>query len=228
MPLAKKFVARYLKYSQVPVEPEDMVNAGCIGVIEGVKRFDPDRGFKFSTYAAWWIRNALQVTQKNETKIFRPKNFGMPYKLWRKAEAIEAQFGREPTAEELGVLEKDLEEWNVHISFVPLDADIWTDNNLNRSGRTLSGDNQVSNFIPDPEPNAEEQLQTHGLQKLLREKVNSLTPREHRVIRHLFFEDYSVEETAEKMGLSPEYVVAIRNAVIVRLRGELHEAATGE
>lgn len=110
-PLIHKFVDRWLKRSSIHIDRDDAMQAGLIGLLRAIKGHDPDCGTRFSTYCAFWVRHEVQTCLLHQTQLYHPKGTGMPYQQHRASEVIKAAFGREATAEELGVSEAQLEKW---------------------------------------------------------------------------------------------------------------------
>lgn len=110
-PLVKKLVARFLKYTRAAIDFDDAMQAGLIGLMIAIRRFDPTKG-RLSTYAGHWINWELRQAISRELIIQYPKSVtGMPYKIFNLAEKIEGQTGKPATAAELGVTEEDLKKW---------------------------------------------------------------------------------------------------------------------
>lgn len=115
--LVRKYVGRQRRRSAQFTEEEDLFQAGCLGFVRTLERFDPSRfsskglGKSFTNYLEAWVRRFVQWDMTDQMPIKRPDGFGMPYKLHLKAEDIHARTGRPATAEELGVTEKQLGEW---------------------------------------------------------------------------------------------------------------------
>jgi RNA polymerase primary sigma factor len=90
------------RYRGMGLPFEDLIQEGSIGLIEAVERFDPERGYRFSSYAVWWIRKAVQEAAVDRSSVIRlPRNVrGKIFKLGRAYRELLAELGREPTAEE--------------------------------------------------------------------------------------------------------------------------------
>ena len=90
------------RYRVMGLPFEDLIQEGSIGLIEAVERFDPERGYRFSSYAVWWIRKAVQEAAVDRSSVIRlPRNVrGKIFKLGRAYRELLAELGREPTAEE--------------------------------------------------------------------------------------------------------------------------------
>src|SRR5579859_3116870 len=110
-PLLRKYVQRVLKYSSVPCEEEDAMQAGRIGFMVAMGRFDPNRPTKFSTMLWPWVRYEVAAVITKETKIKKPRGAGMNYQDYRKCDMIETRLGRPATAEDLGVSQEMMDKW---------------------------------------------------------------------------------------------------------------------
>lgn len=120
--LVHRLTQKYTNYSEVHHEYDDAFQAGCIGLLTAIRRFDLERGTRFSTYAAFWIRYEIQrKCLVFELPICRPLHAGKPYKILRAEEAHESRTGETAQAEDLGVSRAQMERWaDVVFSFCPL------------------------------------------------------------------------------------------------------------
>jgi len=122
------YIAKYLarRYSRSSAPFDDLYQEGCIGLIKASKKFEVERGFKFSTYATWWVRQAILSSLTTSTRTIRlPSHIvQLKLKIFRFSEAYLNQHGKEPSLEEIGT-EIDLEVHKVEkILNLQLEVDI--------------------------------------------------------------------------------------------------------
>ncbi len=197
----------------------DMINDGNMGLIKAAKRFDETRGFKFISYAVWWIRQAILAGLAENSRVVRlPLNrIGTLHKINRTAEKLKQKYEREPTdaeiasAMDIGVKEVDMTivSSRQHAS---LDAPIKTDEDEQAIASLKDNHNN------DPDSKLFRKLLKEELEKVL----GTLKPREEEVIRRNFgvgFEkDFTLEEIGKMFSLTRERVRQIKNNAIRRLR----------
>lgn len=202
----------------------DLISEGNIGLIKAVKRFDPKKGGKLSTYAAWWIKQSIKRALANQSKTIRlPAHLVDKIGRMRRSERkLTEQLGREPTEEEiaqdLGVDPVVVAHWNsVSIKPTSLDAPIGDD-----EGATFSeiiGDERVK--TPFDEINDRQLLEE--VERLL----DRLDRRERDILKYRYGLRGAKVETLEEVGrrfnITRERVRQIQNAALLRLRGMLEE-----
>lgn len=196
----------------------DLINEGNLGLIKAATRFDETKGFKFISYAVWWIRQSILQALAEQSRIVRlPLNrVGALNKIGKKFNELEQMFGREPTTTELAEkLEMSVPEINETIRI---------------AGRHLSVDAPFAqgedNRLLDILPNEQQPPPDHLLiQESLRTEIKSilatLPEREAEVIRLFFGIDspqLTLEEIGEKFNLTRERVRQIKEKAIRRLR----------
>jgi len=196
----------------------DLVQEGNIGLMKAAERFDHRRGFKFSTYATWWIRQGITRALADQSRTIRvPVHMTEAYQRVSKATRRLAQrFGRQPSLEEVAGAVKtanDKVEQTIQVfqDVVALEHPIG-------DGETLLGD-----FIPDREtPQADSQV---GLKEMTREvarALGSLSPREEAVIRLRFGigqgEPMTLEEVGRTLGVTRERIRQIEEKALMKLR----------
>ncbi len=198
----------------------DLINEGNLGLIKAAKRFDETKGFKFISYAVWWIRQSILQALAEQSRIVRlPLNkVGELHKIGRALSGLEQEFGREPSPGEIAD-ELDMSTYEVintlkvsgrHIS---LDAPLNQDEDGNRLLDVL--ENQ---YQPPPD----EALIEDSLKREVERVLSTLTEREAEVIS-LYFginqeKSFTLEEIGEKFGLTRERVRQIKEKAIKRLR----------
>ena len=214
-----RFVVSVAKqYQNQGLSLGDLINEGNLGLIKAAKRFDETRGFKFISYAVWWIRQSILQALAEQSRIVRlPLNrVGALNKIGKKFSQLEQEFEREPTASELA------EELGMSVSEISETIKI--------SGRHLSvdapfvqgEDNRLLDVLPnDQQPPPDTELIQESLRLEVKQVLGSLSEREADVIRLYFGLDsqaLTLEEIGEKFNLTRERVRQIKEKAIRRLR----------
>ena len=197
----------------------DLINEGNLGLIKAAKRFDETRGFKFISYAVWWIRQSILQALAEQSRIVRlPLNrVGALNKIGKAYSNLEQEFEREPNAQELA------QELDMDISEVS-DA-------LKISGRHVSMDapflqgeeNRLLDVLENAEePSPDYSLMSESLKNEIGRVLSTLTERESEVIK-LYFglnneHSLTLEEIGERFNLTRERVRQIKEKAIRRLR----------
>lgn len=197
----------------------DLINEGNLGLIKAAQRFDETRGFKFISYAVWWIRQSILQALAEQSRIVRlPLNqVGSLNKINKAFSKLEQEFEREPSAEELAEL-------------LDLPEDKVTDT-IKVSGRHVSvdapfqegEDGTLLDVLSNSDsPRADNTLLTESLQREIERSLSTLTERERDVIK-LFFgigmnHGLTLEEIGAKFDLTRERVRQIKEKAIRRLR----------
>ena len=215
-----RFVVSVAKqYQNQGLSLGDLINEGNLGLIKAAKRFDETRGFKFISYAVWWIRQSILQALAEQSRIVRlPLNrVGALNKIGKAFSQLEQEFEREPSASELA------EELDMSVFEV---ADT-----LKISGRHLSvdapfaqgEDNRLLDVIQDErQPAPDSILMDESLKEEVKRALATLSERESEVIR-LYFglhkeHSLTLEEIGEKFNLTRERVRQIKEKAIRRLR----------
>jgi RNA polymerase primary sigma factor len=210
--VAKKYMGRGVPFL-------DLIQEGNIGLIRATKKFDYRRGHKFSTYATWWIRQAVTRAIADQGRTIRvPVHMGDQInKLLRVQHQLTQRLGREPSVEELAealdVPPRKVENM-IQVARRPLSLETPTDD---------EEDSVLGDFIEDDEAPAPDETATYNLlREHLEEVLNSLPPREVRILQLRYGlldgQAYTLEEVGRKMGVTRERVRQIEAQALSRLR----------
>ncbi len=214
-----RFVVSVAKqYQNQGLSLPDLINEGNLGLIKAAEKFDETRGFKFISYAVWWIRQSILQALAEQSRIVRlPLNqVGSLNKISKAFQKFEQENERKPSAEELA-LELDLSVEKI------------TDS-LKVSGRHISMDapfvegednSLLDVLVNDDAPVADRTLITESLQKEIDRALSTLTERESDIIKMFFgigCQEMTLEEIGDKFQLTRERVRQIKEKAIRRLR----------
>ncbi len=214
-----RFVVSVAKqYQNQGLSLPDLINEGNLGLIKAAEKFDETRGFKFISYAVWWIRQSILQALAEQSRIVRlPLNqVGSLNKINKAVSTCEQEFERTPSPEELAdVLDLPKEK---------------VSDTLRVSGRHVSvdapfvdgEDNSLLDVLPNNDsPNADRTLLNESLTREIERSLATLTERERDIIK-LFFgigvQEMTLEEIGEQFGLTRERVRQIKEKAIRRLR----------
>lgn len=198
----------------------DLINEGNLGLIKAAQRFDETRGFKFISYAVWWIRQSILQALAEQSRIVRlPLNrVGSLNKISRTFAELEQQYEREPSAEELAdVLELTIQEvestMKISKRHVSMDAPV---------SKETEGTNLYDSIANNKEDNPDTNLMLDSLKNELRRALATLTSRESDVLK-LYFglnggHSMTLEEIGQQFSLTRERVRQIKEKAIRRLR----------
>ena len=214
-----RFVVSVSKqYQNQGLSLPDLINEGNLGLIKAAEKFDETRGFKFISYAVWWIRQSILQALAEQSRIVRlPLNqVGSLNKINKAFSAFEQKYERKPSAEELA-RELDMPEDKV--------ADT-----LKVSGRSTSidapfaegEDNSLLDVLPNADsPVADRSLINESLSKEIDRALDTLTERESEIIKMFFgigCQEMTLEEIGERFGLTRERVRQIKEKAIRKLK----------
>ena len=215
-----RFVVSVSKqYQHQGLSLSDMINEGNLGLIKATERFDETRGFKFISYAVWWIRQSIMQALAEQARIVRlPLNrICQINKMKRTITVLEQKYEREPTTLEISqaleMVPTDVKEAIKNTRrYISMDAPLTQDEEGNMYDVLLSQDASS----PDDE------LLTDSLRKEIERVINTLTQREANIIRLYFGLNgkhvHTLEEIGEKYNLTRERVRQIKEKAIKRLK----------
>jgi RNA polymerase primary sigma factor len=215
-----RFVVSVAKqYQNQGMSLPDLINEGNLGLIKAAQRFDETRGFKFISYAVWWIRQAILQALAEQARIVRlPVNkIGSINKINRVFARLEQEFEREPSSQEIAdVLQVAPEEVKEVLKSngrtVSMDAPISTEEDNNMYDVLQNDDN------PSPDKHLMNESLTYEIERAL----STLSPREAKVIK-LYFginmkHPLTLEEIGEELGLTRERVRQIKEKALKRIQ----------
>ena len=214
--VAKKYIGRGVPFL-------DLIQEGNIGLIRAAKKFDWRRGHKFSTYATWWIRQAVTRAIADQGRTIRvPVHMGDQInRLLRASHQLTQELGRDPTvaelAEALNVTVRKAEQM-IQVARRPISLETPTDD----EEESVLGD-----FIPDDDsPAPAEMVTSQMLREQLGDILDTLPPREVRILQLRYGlldgETYTLEEVGRKLGVTRERVRQIEAQALSRLRHPAH------
>jgi len=210
--IAKRYMGQGLPFP-------DLIQEGNVGLMRAVDKYDYKRGNRFSTYATWWIRQAITRALAQKTRTIRiPLHMTERIRqMYRTAQSLEQSLGRRPAPEEIA-FEMDLPVDTVRGMMdasqhaIALERPVGDD-----------GDSEFGDFIEDQDsPSPVESATQHMLQETIEDVLAELTPRQSHILRLRFGlgggEPHTLEEIANKFGLSRERIRQLEKEALRRLR----------
>ena len=214
----QRALEKLTKYQNQGLSLPDLINEGNLGLMKAAEKFDETRGFKFISYAVWWIRQAILAALAEQSRIVRlPLNqVGMLNKMSKVGSKFEQENQRAPSPEEIASImnlpkDKVVESLRVSGRHVSIDAPF-----------VEGEDNSLLDVLPNPDSaKADTSLMQESLSLEIERALAQLTKREGEIIRYFFGigrREKTLEEISEELGLTRERVRQIKEKAIRRLR----------
>lgn len=217
-----RFVVSVSKqYQNQGLSLPDLINEGNLGLIKAAERFDETRGFKFISYAVWWIRQSILQALAEQARIVRlPLNkIGSINKINKAFNKLEQEFQREPTIEEIAQLmesKPELVEESLNFSNVPISMDAPL--------RDEESNNLYEVILNEDSPEPDESLMNDSLRQEIERSLSTLGFREAEILRYYFglngYQPHTLEEIGDEFGLTRERVRQIKEKAIKKLKNQ--------
>lgn len=217
-----RFVVSVSKqYQNQGLSLPDLINEGNLGLIKAAERFDETRGFKFISYAVWWIRQSILQALAEQARIVRlPLNkIGSINKISKAFNKLEQEFQREPTVEEVAeimetrpeIIEDSMNFSSIHVS---MDAPL----------RDEETSDMYDVILNDDSPSPDNELINSSLRKEIERSLSTLGDREADILRFYFglngSQPHTLEEIGDEFGLTRERVRQIKEKAIKKLKNQ--------
>jgi RNA polymerase primary sigma factor len=210
--VAKKYIGRGVAFL-------DLIQEGNLGLMKAVSKFEYQRGFRFSTYATWWIRQTITRSIADQSRTIRiPVHMTDRLRLmYKAAHKLEQRYGRPPTQEELCLemgVGQDKLRWMIEVARIPVSLE---------SPVGDEDDTELGMFVEDTiTPSPSQTTYENMLRERVDQVLSTLSPREARILRLRFGLEnghpYTLEEVGHKFGLTRERIRQIEGKALRRLR----------
>jgi RNA polymerase primary sigma factor len=211
--IAKRYIGRGVPFL-------DLIQEGNLGLMKAVEKYEYQRGFRFSTYATWWIRQTITRSIADQGRTIRVPVHMVDRirQLYRTTHEMEQQLGRAPTNEELAEaigVKANKVDWMLRVSWLPL--------SLESPINDEEEDSELGQFVEDQvTPSPIQSTYTSLLREKIQEVLDTLPPREARILRLRFGLEngkaYTLEEVGQKFSLTRERIRQIESKALRRLR----------
>jgi len=217
-----RFVVSVSKqYQNQGLSLPDLINEGNLGLIKAAERFDETRGFKFISYAVWWIRQSILQALAEQARIVRlPLNkIGSINKINKAFNKLEQEYQREPTVDEIAdlmesrsdLVEDSMNFSNIHVS---MDAPL----------RDEEANNMYDVMLNDDSPSPDNELISSSLKQEIERSLATLGDREAEILRYYYglrnYQPHTLEEIGDEFGLTRERVRQIKEKAIKKLKNQ--------
>jgi RNA polymerase sigma factor for flagellar operon FliA len=219
MPLVKYLVGRIVPQLPPHLDPQDLISAATVGLINATDRFDPDRGVLFKTFAEQHVRGAI-IDELRSYDVLSRSMRDKYKRLEREVISLEHRLGRHPTSEEVAeALEISLDEYysildDVHVfTFISID-DSWEDSD----GAPLC----LADVLSESDAKSpQQQVMMMQLAEALGGAIETLPEKERHAVTLYYSEDLNLKEIGEVLGLTESRISQLLSQAMVRLRGRL-------
>jgi RNA polymerase primary sigma factor len=210
--IAKKYIGRGVPFL-------DLIQEGNLGLMKAVSKFEYQRGFRFSTYATWWIRQTITRSIADQARTIRiPVHMTDRLRLmYKTAHRLEQRYGRPPNSDELCLemgMEQEKLQWMLEVARIPVSLE----GPVGEDDDTEFGTFVEDTITPSPSQTAYDNL----LRERVEQVLGTLSPREARILRLRFGLEnghpYTLEEVGKKFGLTRERIRQIEGKALRRLR----------
>ncbi len=217
-----RFVVSVAKqYQGQGLSLSDLINEGNVGLIKAALRFDETKGFRFISYAVWWIRQSILQALAEQSRIVRlPVNkIGLTNRISQMYQQLEQEYEREPTTEEVAdMLQIDIEEvffaTRMALRHISMDSPIGGDGEEQTLADTMEN--------PNAETADRALVHDESLQYEIKQLLNSLTGRQKDIVCYFFGigldQSFSLEDIARRLNLTRERVRQIKDKAVTKLK----------
>lgn len=217
-------VAKEYTYTGMPLE--DLIQEGNLGIIKAVERFDTEKGYKFISYAVWWIRQSiLQAAYENNNSVRLPVNrINIINKVIKATEALTKELGREPSVKEISDFYKgedgnsELSEKDIRNSYADSSHEISLNSTVSDESATELHESIAGEGLEE----LESLMNKNSLRSEIDDVLGELTDREETILKMYFgigdYEEMTLAEIGENIGLTNERVRQIKEFALKKLR----------